>query len=111
MLSPLCCLLIRSLLAKVWSERPFIERNEYGLMGQAIKGIEKLYEDASFSDGCAKSALDVVISRPLLSTCRVFSFPKRLRFTRNACGGNRFPETSLIPTLILSASHVVHLGA
>lgn len=29
---------------QVWSERPFAERNEYGLMGQAIRGIESLYD-------------------------------------------------------------------
>ena len=33
---------------QVWSERPFTERDESGLMGQAIKGVEKLYAEGLF---------------------------------------------------------------
>ena len=29
---------------QVWAERPFTERDEYGLMGQAIQGVELMYK-------------------------------------------------------------------
>ena len=48
---PLCvaCRFAMPPCAQVWAERPFTERDEYGLMGQAIQGIELMYNQVRAS--------------------------------------------------------------
>jgi len=56
---------------QVWSERPFSERGEYGLMGQGIAGIEKLTNEGLFFPKNLRCIGSVCADHPYTAICPI----------------------------------------